>query len=114
MRVNKQARKDATLLMLHHQKLKYQVGEQDTLEVTAYTVANWHSIPQSNAWELLKELVHSRFVKRYTSNGEKPIILYALTKRGQNYVDRHVLECIAAHTRVVQWKISKYKRGFST
>jgi len=47
MRVNKQARKDATLLMLHHQKLKYQVGEQDTLEVTAYTVANWQRYKRS-------------------------------------------------------------------
>ncbi len=111
MRVQKQARKDATLLMLHHRKIKYQSGEVSTLSVTAYTVARWHSIPQSNAWDILNELCRSRFVKRHSEKSPDTVISYSLTRRGQNYVDKHVLECIAAQAVVFDWKLAKYKRG---
>ena len=97
--------------MLHHKKLKFQSGEAPTMSVTAYTLAKWHSINQSNAWELLNELCKSRFVKRHSNLAKNVVITYSLTKRGQNYVDKHVLECIRAINNVYDWKMDKYRRG---
>ncbi len=113
MNVKRDDRKKAILLMLHYRKLKHQAGEIAVLPVTAYTVATWHSVAQSGAWQLLNELCKSRFVNRHKSCSEKVIITYSLTKRGQTYVDKHVLECIAAHTLVLNFKMDKYKRGLS-
>jgi hypothetical protein len=114
MRVRKSIRKNATLLMLCHRKIKHQSGEAESSSVTAYTVARWHSIPQSNAWLILDELVKSRFVKRHVNPGKSVIITYSLNRHGQKYVDKRIIECIAAQTLVFDWKLAKYKRSLST
>ncbi len=111
MRVTKGQRKDATLLMMYSFMHNDYGQPWDGQSVTAYKVASWHSIAQSNAWEFLNELCKSRFVKRHTNPGENVVITYSLTKRGRNYVTKHILECTAARDEVFAWKLAKYKRS---
>lgn len=112
MNVSGKQRKDATLLMLSRRKIAHENGDVKTLEVTAYTVAAWHGMAQSSIWRYLQHLISRRLVKRYESHGKSVIIKYALTRRGQTYVNKHRFECVAGQTAVLDWKMEKYQRGF--
>lgn len=111
MRVPKKQRKLSMLLMLHYRKVRYDAGEIEQSAITAYTMARWQGIAQSNTWLILQELCKSRFVNRHKSCGKSVIITYTLTHRGQAHVDRHVLECVAANTFVHNYRVDKnYQR----
>lgn len=112
MRVKKEVRKNATLLMLCHCIVLEQSGARKRQWATSYEVAHWHGLHQPNAWKILQELVDDGHVFRDTSQfDDNATVEYTVTQEGYDYTQRFKSLCVAASEHVIDWRIGKVSRG---